>query len=466
MRHRPPLRDWLLRPLAACIIALTCLGLSTRQSALAQNRAGFEYNGIVHVSWWFDEYGYPEATAARDVLAATGANWAGVLVTWYQDTATSNVVAPRVAENKTPTDASVRRAIQELHERGLKVMLKPHVDPWNGQWRGEINPTSIDAWFASYTQFIVHYAEMAESMGVEAFAVGTEFRTISGAANRQRWIGVIDAVRKVYRGSLTYAANATFPADEFTSVSFWDRLDFVGLDAYFNLTNQNNPTLDQLIGAWTSNRFGENNLAAVLNFASSRQKPVVFTEIGYKSTDRANVEPWNFGLTGPVDTAEQRDCYEAAFTVWSRQSSWMRGFFWWAWPVPPPAATDGDYTPRAKPAEAVLRSWQAVVTGPDFKISTTPTSLRLIRGATATVAVSITRAGGFTSPVALSATGVPTGLSARFDPASTTGSSSVLTLVSSRAAEPGIINIGIAGTGDGVTRAAQLPVALSTRRQQ
>src|SRR4029079_12322054 len=138
----------------------------------------------------------------------------------------------------------------------IKVMLKPHVDAVNGQWRGDFNPTNADAWFQSYTQFIVQYAQLAQAEGVEGLVMGTEFKTISGAANRDRWVAVINAIRAVYGGVLTYAANATFPADEFTSVSFWDQLDIIGLDGYFNLTASNNPTVNDLIAAWTSNRFG------------------------------------------------------------------------------------------------------------------------------------------------------------------------------------------------------------------
>ena len=286
-------------------------------------------------------------------------------------------------------------------------MLKPHVDAINGQWRGDFNPSNLDAWFQSYTQFIVRYAQIAQEESVEAFVMGTEFRTISGAANRNRWLAVITAVRNVYSGTLTYAANATFPGDEFASVSFWDQLDLIGLDGYFNLTNLNNPTLAQLISAWTNNRNGENSVAAVQNFASSRGKPLIFTEIGYKSTDRTNVEPWNFGLSGAVDTAEQRDCYEAAFTVWSQQSSWMRGV----------SGGPGRCRPRRRTTATTTRgpSRRSRSCGrgrarraPTFSLSASPTSLAVNQGATGTATIGITRT-GFTGSVDLSATGFRTG---------------------------------------------------------
>jgi hypothetical protein len=325
-----------IKKLAIGVVILALILSFAPFQSMAQN--GYEYAGMVHVSWWFDEYTYPAATLSRDALAATGANWASLLVTWYQDTATSNLIARR--DDKTPTDDALRIAVQELHGKGLKVMLKPHVDPWNGQWRGEINPSNPDSWFDSYTHFIVHYAQLAQEQQVEALCMGTELKTVSGAANRNRWIAVIDALRAEYRGLLTYAANATSPADEFTSVSFWDQLDLLGLDGYFPLTDRNDVTLADLVSAWRSNLYGEDLVATVRNFSNSRLKPVIFTELGYRSVDGANREPWNFSLAGGYDPGEQRDCYEAALSVWSSQASWMRGFFWWAWPVPAPGVKD------------------------------------------------------------------------------------------------------------------------------
>jgi uncharacterized membrane protein len=453
-------------PLAALIcllvvVAITAAGAYLLPRALAQSQSGFQYNGITQVSWWFDEYDSAAGGTSRAALRDTGANWMGLLVTWYQQDASSNVIARHPDPNKDHTDARIRTAIRDAHSRGLQVMLKPHVDALNGQWRGDFNPSNAAAWFQSYTQFIVHYAQIAQEEGAELFCMGTEFKTISGAANRDRWVAVIGSIRNAYGGPLTYAANATFPADEFTSVSFWDQLDIIGLDGYFTLTDQNNPTLAQLISAWTSNRFGENIVAAVQNFASSRQKPLIFTEIGYKSTDGTNREPWNFGLSGAVDTAEQRDCYEAAFTVWSQQSTWMRGFFWWAWPVPPPAANDGDYNPRSKPAETVLRTWQGPGGNPNFTLSASPPSLTVNRGASGASTITITRSGGFTSSVALSATGLPSGVTATFNPPSTTGGSSTLTLAASSNATTGTVNVTINGSGGGLSRSTTLSLTVN-----
>ena len=70
-----------------------------------------------------------------------------------------------------------------------------------------------------------------------------------------------------------------------------------------------------------------------------------------------------------MDQGEQRDCYEAAFTRLEPASAWMRGIFWWNWPVPPPPAGDGDYNPRGKLAEQALRFWQGGSSGATLTVN-------------------------------------------------------------------------------------------------
>jgi hypothetical protein len=272
------------------------------------------------------------------------------------DRADSSAIAPDPM--RTPTDAAVRRAIDDFRRRGLKVMLKPHVDVQDGTWRGAIRPRDTGAWFASYDAFIRHYAALAQSAGVEMLCVGTELATLSDSRHREAWDAVLSGVRRAYSGSLTYAANATSPGDEFTSESFWDRVDVMGIDAYPPLTDRTDPTRADLAAAWSRNRQGQDMLAAIRNWQRSRGRPVIMTEVGYRSADGTNRAPFDFSAAAPPDPTEQADCYAALYEVWARESSWMRGVFWWNWSVPVPGPADTDYTPRGKPAEAVLRAGQ------------------------------------------------------------------------------------------------------------
>ena len=319
-------------------------------------RAGFEFNGITHVSWGHDEYGYPAGTDARRALAATGASWGGLLVTWYMDTKSANTIAPH--RDQSNDDDAVRQAIDEMHALGLKVMLKPHVDVRDGTWRAQITPTDASRWFESYTAFMDHYVAIAAEKRVAMLCVGTELASMSGSRYAVQWTSLIARIRSRYAGLLTYAANGVEPADEFTSVSFWGQLDLLGVDVYTPLTDKTDPTRSELVAGWRRNRYGHDMVAAFRNLQQTWNKPLIFTEIGYRSGDGANRAPWDWGTTMAADPAEQADCYAAMYEVFRQETSWMNGAFWWAWDVQPPGVGDTGYNPRGKPAEDVLRQWQ------------------------------------------------------------------------------------------------------------
>jgi hypothetical protein len=98
---------------------------------------------------------------------------------------------------------------------------------------------------------------------------------------------------------------------------------------------------------------------------------------------------------------------------------------------------------------------------PDFSLSASPTSLTVARGASGTSTITVTRSGGFTDGVTLSASGLPAGVTAGFGTNPATGASSVLTLSVSSAAALGATAITVTGTGGGLTRTTPVSLTVS-----
>jgi len=98
-----------------------------------------------------------------------------------------------------------------------------------------------------------------------------------------------------------------------------------------------------------------------------------------------------------------------------------------------------------------------------FSLSASPSSLTLVQGASATTAIAITDQGGFNGSVALSVSGLPSGVTASFNPSSTTGAST-LTLAASSAAPTGTATLTIKGTSGSLS--ASTTLALSVNVQQ
>jgi hypothetical protein len=295
-------------------------------------------------------YGTSDADASLARLQSDGNDSVEIVTTWYQSKLTSNSIAPD--PTRSPTDASVLHAMQQARALGLKVSLKPHVNVNDGTWRGSITPTDGAAWWASYGAMIQHYADLAKQGGATMLVVGTEMQSMTTALSTARWRTVISDARSRFNGKLTYAANYT----EFQQVQFWDALDFIGVDAYFALTNVVGDSVATLKGRWTSWGW-KGNLSRV---ASTFGKPVLFTEVGYRSTPDTALHPGLWGWTGAIDLAAQQRAYEAFYQAFADET-WFAGAYWWNWPAQIVASPgwDNDYPPIGKPAEDTMKNWNA-----------------------------------------------------------------------------------------------------------
>ena len=257
------------------------------------------------------------------------------------------------------SDAGLVHTARLARSRGIHTLLKPHL--WVGgrsAWPGDINMHSAadwDAWFVSYAAFMLHYAALAEAEHFEGLCIGTELQHATEPAHSNAWRGLIKQIRRVYHGPLTYAANWS---GEYEQIRFWDALDYVGIQAYFPLSTQPNPPLDSLLRGW------QPHLRKLAQWQKKIKKPVVFTEVGYKTTPDAAARPWEWperlATVAPADEATQARCYEALFRAcWGLP--WLQGLFVWKWypslQANGPARRHADFTPQHKPAEAVLARW-------------------------------------------------------------------------------------------------------------
>lgn len=98
---------------------------------------------------------------------------------------------------------------------------------------------------------------------------------------------------------------------------------------------------------------------------------------------------------------------------------------------------------------------------PDFSLSANPANLVIARGSTGTSAITITRTGGFANSVMLSATNLPNGVTAAFNPLSTTGTSSMLTLTASSTATLGTSTINVVGAGGSLTHSTPINLTVT-----
>jgi hypothetical protein len=287
-------------------------------------------------------------------LKTLGVNYVTLIIPYYQ----SNTGSTDIQRGyNTPTDASLISGIQYAHSQGMKVMLKPQLDSYDGQWRANINPGDRNTWYTNYTNMLMTYANIATQQGVEELCVGAELVDMSAATqnsdNTARWQSIIGQVRAVYGGQLTYSANwGGDPfGDEVDHIQFWNSLDSIGISAYYNLDTDG--SVSSLEGVWDNWKN-----STILPLSQKWNKPVLFTEIGYKSVTGAHYQPWNSGLSGSYDGTEQSNDYQALFEYWNNQSFMQGVHLWYILPNSGAGGTGNiDYTPQNKPAEGVISQW-------------------------------------------------------------------------------------------------------------
>jgi hypothetical protein len=248
------------------------------------------------------------------------------------------------------TKSGLLQYAKKFQKEKVSIMVKPHIWVWRGEFTGNIKMDSEENWRIleeSYTQFILTYAKAAENLNADIFCIGTELEQF--VANRPiYWQKIIKEIRKIYKGKLTYAANW----DEFKRVTFWKDLDFIGIDAYFPLSNKKSPTIAEYELGWKLHK------SEILKVQKQFNKPVIFTEFGYRSVDFNGKKPWDSKkVEGAVNLEAQANALQAIYNqFWNEE--WFAGGFLWKWfhkHDEVGGEKNNRFTPQNKPAEELIR---------------------------------------------------------------------------------------------------------------
>lgn len=142
---------------------------------------------------------------------------------------------------------------------------------------------------------------------------GTQKRIEQVNARRERlgalWHDLINRVRKVYSGKITYAANF----DQYGEVGFWNALDYMGINAYFPLRSRVavDDLTTQLVAGW---RLVYRDIHKVRDRFNLGDKRIIFTELGYTFRNNATIAPWDADGFSVVNDSDQR-----RLMIWKEQ---------------------------------------------------------------------------------------------------------------------------------------------------
>ncbi|NOT38319.1 MAG: hypothetical protein HOP11_13180 [Saprospiraceae bacterium] len=250
-------------------------------------------------------------------------------------------------------EEGIIECIKYAKKNGLKIMLKPQVYV-PGSWTGDLNFTSEQDWLKweqAYEEYIMTFLKIAIRSDVEMFCIGTEF-VKSSELRTKFWIQLIEKIRLQYNGYLTYSDNW----DHYAKISFWDRLDFIGISAYFPIVEGLNPDVEQLKQGWVR---WKNEMQ---QFSKNLNKKILFTEYGYLSVNGAAGKSWELEKDIEqrfINEKAQADAFEALFSALYDEKWWAGGFIWKWFPegMGHEGYPERDYTPQSKIAEKVISHW-------------------------------------------------------------------------------------------------------------
>ncbi len=238
--------------------------------------------------------------------------------------------------------------IEYAQSKGLRTVLKPTVNCRNGTWRAHISFFDEDVpcepkwsnWFASYTDFQLHYAAIAEKTGCEMFIAGCEM--VQSEHREQEWRKLISDIRTVYSGLVSYNTDKY----QEHNVKWWDAVDVITSSGYYPIDDWDKQ-LDRIEKA--VKKFG---------------KPFFFAECGCMSVKGAAAVPNDWSVKGEVSPEEQANWYAAMFAACQKRD-WVQGFAIWDWPAKhyklSKALMQGGYDIYGKPAEKMVKDFYSSI---------------------------------------------------------------------------------------------------------
>ncbi len=216
--------------------------------------------------------------------------------------------------------------------------------------------------FESLEDFLETRRQAQQAWAKQVSYVGASDRL--GKINQRRklldkhWRQLIQRTRSVYGGKLTLAANF----NEYEFITFWDALDYIGINAYFSLRNDLEVRTPKQQAKIFERSWGKTlgNIDKFRQAQGIQHKPIIFTELGYTRTQNSTVEPWaysGFSLTQPpnepdvifwsqqpLNLQERVLAIEALYKVQKRDfPNLLQGILYWKLSTQPNHINDEPY---------------------------------------------------------------------------------------------------------------------------
>ncbi|MDF2990160.1 MAG: hypothetical protein K0S37_674 [Microbacterium sp.] len=270
------------------------------------------------------------------------------------------------------SDARIQKAFDLARERGVRITLvKPHIvtdSDGDAFYRAGYAPASIDAFFASWEDNLLHFAKLCARNDVEYLSLACEQPAQTDAVHYDRWVALVAKLRDTAPGLKLTAAFTTL--ELFLLYTYWvpqatphlaRLLDVFGINSWVRLTDkvytpaEPNITVDELVAGWRgSGGRGDDHLGKLEDVCDGLRIPFLITEVGVRPrVDGLATQDNNSPTTGVENFEVQALLYRSVLEG-PLQSRWCTGAS--VWHMRAPFHLGNLNGTRLYPGESVLKT--------------------------------------------------------------------------------------------------------------
>ncbi|WP_199869153.1 glycoside hydrolase family 113 [Clostridium senegalense] len=261
----------------------------------------------------------------------------------------NTVNVPVIINIKTLTDSDMsidknsmekaKKIIKKLKKKNINVILEAY--PWindGKDYETEWNPNNIDLFFYNWEHKVLLPLIEEIANPYKVFALNTASNFSQMEKYEEKWCYLIQNIKSKYKGLTTYRTSWWYTAswDKVSEEKYRDKLenrvfnnvDFISIAAYFELSNKNINSKDELvkyIEETKAHNRNQNIKKEIYNFYKMWEKPIFFGELGFPKLEGASKEPWNVQVSKKLNTQEQVVGFLAYKEVFEDEP-WQLGF--------------------------------------------------------------------------------------------------------------------------------------------
>ncbi|WP_293990355.1 hypothetical protein [Streptomyces sp.] len=254
-----------------------------------------------------------QARKQAEYLIGLGANSVSVSFPFFIQNSTSDTLS---AGAKTPSPERLQKVLKVFKDAGFRTQVRPILDEGTlkptKHWRGDIDPASRSAWFASYKKFLNPYLRAADDAKTNTFVIGTELNSLEGDVG---WEPLVSYAEKNFSGEVSYNANW----DNYVTGRINMPVNHLGVDAYFPVKVPDTAPVSDLVKGWNT---------WLDRKATGPLPKILVSETGIGAMNGAYHAPGDFYARRAVNPQVQANWYKAVCQV--VQDRKMQGIYWWS----------------------------------------------------------------------------------------------------------------------------------------